>query len=257
MKLAPLLLSILCAVSLHAGPPPGYTLVFSDNFTTVNVSNWGPIPPAKWIAHTPYNGDFGNALFTDPKYEGGPFHADAWGRLRIKQWYDPPTKAWRTGMLCSVDNKGNGFSQALGYWTCRMQMPRGIGCWPSFWLLGLNGMKHDGKPVAEVDAVEWYGNAPYIVRSAAAHIGKAWKSPLDPRVYFQDYAVLINSDYIHFYVNNTETWKIKTPPEALEPMYCMVDFGLGGGWPITGATTPNYLYVESVRCYAPPAGRTP
>lgn len=50
-------------------------MTFSDEFDEdIKVSAWGPITEngAKWIAHTPYKEDFGDARFADPT-DGFPF----------------------------------------------------------------------------------------------------------------------------------------------------------------------------------------
>jgi len=252
MKLLVLVLSIVGIWTTRAAPLLGYRLVFDDEFNTaVNVSNWGPIPPAKWIAHTPYNGDFGDAFFTNPSYEGGPFGTiGGWG-LTIKAWYDSKTKHWRSGLLCSVDPRGHGFSQALGYWECRMKMPYGAGCAPAFWLLGINGLIHDGLPVAETDIVEWFSSQPNAVHYATGGKGIRWNYGTQNLAWaLHTYACLINPDYTHFFFDDCEIGKLPTPPTGIEPMYCLIDFAMGDGWPITGATSPNYLWVNWVRCYA-------
>ena len=52
------------------GPPTlnldGYRLTFDEDFkeSELSVSAWGP--GTRWIAHTPYAGDFGDARFADP-----------------------------------------------------------------------------------------------------------------------------------------------------------------------------------------------
>ncbi len=58
----------------------GYTLTFEDDFKTLDVSAWGP--GTRWIAHTPWNGDFGDAAFADPTPDF-PFTIQE-GSLRIE-----------------------------------------------------------------------------------------------------------------------------------------------------------------------------
>jgi hypothetical protein len=59
----------------------GYKMVFNEKFDApLDVSSWGP--GTRWIAHTPWNGDFGDAKFVDPE-EGFPFTIDK-GILRIE-----------------------------------------------------------------------------------------------------------------------------------------------------------------------------
>jgi hypothetical protein len=52
----------------------GYHVVFDEHFAApLDVSPWGP--GTRWIAHTPWNGDFGDAKFVDPE-PGFPFTID-------------------------------------------------------------------------------------------------------------------------------------------------------------------------------------
>src|SRR5713226_8428164 len=83
-----------------------YRLTFDENFETLDVSAWGP--GTRWIAHTPWNGDFGDAQFVAPS-PGFPFTIEN-GMLRIEARRGADGK-WRSGLLASNDPKGNGFSQ--------------------------------------------------------------------------------------------------------------------------------------------------
>src|SRR3974390_1023714 len=66
------------------------------------------------------------------------------------------------------------------------------------------------------------------------------------------YASLIHGDLIHFYFDGIEVFNAPTPASAKLPSYVMVDFALGGGWPITGLnkTTTYHMRVGHVRCWA-------
>jgi beta-glucanase (GH16 family) len=242
----------------------GYRLVFEEEFTgPLSVSAYGP--GTKWIAHTPYGGDFGEAWFTDPTFSPSPFSIKN-GILNITAWKDRTNKNhWRSGLLSSVDRRGAGFAQALGYYEARMQLPTGPGVWPAFWLDGLGSFKTPKTKTAEVDILEEYG-----VDSRIAHQNvHVWNA--DGSQYsgvgnasicqgmttgFHTYAALIKTDYIHFYFDGIEQWKTPTPPEAKEPLYVMVDLALGGGWPIDQTPDPSHLYVDYIRVYAPFAGST-
>jgi hypothetical protein len=54
--------------SAQAAPPPGYNLVFDEEFNgPLDVPPWtGWAPGHKWTTHTPYGGDFGQAYSTGP-----------------------------------------------------------------------------------------------------------------------------------------------------------------------------------------------
>jgi beta-glucanase (GH16 family) len=256
-------IAIFVSNSTQAMPPPDYKLVFNEEFDgPLNVSNWG-LPKAKWMAHTPYAGDFGNAWFTGPNEPGipSPFSVKE-GILTIKAYQDKKNKNhWRSGLLSSVDTHGNGFSVALGYFECRMKLPSGPGVWPAFWLAGITGVDRNRTTnSAEIDVLEEYG-----VDSTIAHQNvHVWK-PKDGESYavgnssklqgmttgFHDYGCLVAKDFISFYFDGLQIWKTPTPPEALEPLYLMVNLALGGGWPIDKTPDPSFLSVEHIRVYAP------
>ena len=40
-----------------------------------------------------------------------------------------------------------------------------------------------------------------------------------------------------------------TPAEHHQPMYMLIDLGLGAGWPIDEAPSPSYMYVDYVRAW--------
>jgi hypothetical protein len=91
---------------------------------------------ARWTAHTPWSGDFGEARFADPG-PAGPF--------KIKD-----------GILAAADASGAGSGTHYGYFEARMKMPPGPGVWPAFWLAALKPAKTaDGN--IEIDVVEYYG----------------------------------------------------------------------------------------------------
>jgi hypothetical protein len=115
----------------------GFEVTFSEDFDgELDVSPWGP--GTRWIAHTPWDGDFGDAAFADP-VEGFPFTIEK-GILRIEARKDDSLKdkwnrKWAAGLLSSNDPKGNGFSQQYGYFEMRAKLPAGAGVWPAFWLM--------------------------------------------------------------------------------------------------------------------------
>ena len=247
----------------RSGPDlAGYKLVFNEEFNDpLSVSGYEG--GSKWIAHTPYGGDFGNARFTDPTHSPSPFRIKN-GTLEITAWKEPKeNNQWRSGLLSSMDRSGRGFAQALGYYEARLKLPDGPGVWPAFWLMGLGNLRTPKTSVAEVDILEEYGVKPWIAHqnvhvwnsdgSQASATGNS-STCQGMTTGFHTYGALVNTDYIHFYFDGVEQWKTPTPAEAREPLYVMVDLALGGGWPIDQTPNPSHLYVEYIRVYAPPAG---
>jgi hypothetical protein len=238
--------------------PPNYHLVFDEDFhTPLSVSNYGP--GTAWIAHTPYGGDFGDAWFGLGSITSGSAFSTGNGKLTVKAWFDSVSNHWRSGLLASVNPQGIGFSQALGYWECALQWMGGLGTWPAFWLNGLGWTKTPRTNVAEIDILEAYGvNASIAHQSIHVWSPAGWQLSGAGSYTTQDltntphiFSCLINTDLIHYYIDGQQVWSTPTPPEAAEPLYCMVDLALGGGWPITNTSNPSYMYVEYVRCWAP------
>jgi beta-glucanase (GH16 family) len=231
-----------------------YSLTFEEEFDTLDVSGRGP--GTRWIAHTPWNGDFGDAIFVDPTPDF-PFTVKN-GMLRIEARKGSDGR-WRSGLLASVDPNGAGFSQKFGYFEMRAKLPWGPGVWPAFWLIGLDRSEH----TAEIDVMEHYGHAPDRFTSAV-HV---WNRQ-DPKgsrsvhqrtsiargsLYdrFNTFGVSIDPEWIRMFLNRQEVWRTRTPDEHRQPMYILVDLGLGGGWPIEGAPNPSFMYVDYIRAYAP------
>jgi hypothetical protein len=239
------------------GPPTlnldGYHVTFAEEFTDgLDVSAWGP--GTRWIAHTPYAGDFGDARFADPE-EGFPFTVEN-GVLRIEAKNDG--KGWRGGLLCSVDPKGNGFAQQYGYFEMRAKLPKGEGTWPAFWLLGLPGLKDKSLTNIEIDVLEEYGVNPNALHTTV-HLwhpdGKHWADGSPSVVQgmtddYHTYGVLVTAEDIAFYFDGVELRRVRTPDEAKVPLYVLVDLALGGGWPIDKTPNPSFLYVDYIRVYS-------
>ena len=231
----------------------GFVLTFQDDFMSLDVSAHGP--GTRWIAHTPWNGDFGDAAFADPG-PLGPF-ATSFEGLTITARKDEQGK-WRSGLLASMDKDGpgqHGFAQQYGYFEIKAKLPAGPGVWPAFWLIGVDKTKSS----AEIDVFEYYGKFPdgyHIVE----HIWEDGKDRLgldhivrrEPGFFssrFNTYGVLIQPDRTRFYLNRAEVWDTPTPPEYRQPMYMLVNLALGGGWPIDEVTSPAVMRVAYVKVF--------
>jgi len=243
-----------------------YTVTFSEDFDgKLDISPWGP--GTRWIAHTPWSGDFGDAAFGDPA-EGHPFTLEN-GVLRIEARKDEAfakvdgyKRPWRAGLLASNDPKGAGFSQQYGYFECRAKLPGGPGVWPAFWLASSYDRTDpaagaDGS--IEIDVIEFYGHNPGAYQSAV-HV---WKP--DPHraegatitttmnevaTGFHRYGVRVEPDTITMYFDGVEVWRTQTPPEHKRPLMLLVNLALGSGWPIDETPNPSCMDVDYVKAYA-------
>jgi beta-glucanase (GH16 family) len=230
-----------------------YEMTFAEDFDGLSVSAWGD-GKSRWISHTPWAGDFGDAAFADPE-PGFPFNAEN-GVLRIEASKNPDGK-WRSGLLSALDPKDRGFCQKYGYFEARMKLPPGKGVWPSFWLIGRD--KSKGSP--EIDVVEYYGHddGHYI---SSWHV---WKSQLKQpdegdgktvdvpsgslSARFHTYGVDISERAVTFYLDRRQTWSVQTPPTYETCFYPLVNLALGSGWPIDQTPNPSFLWVDYVHVY--------
>src|ERR1700744_6759790 len=78
------------------------------------------IGPARWTAHTPWNGDFGDARFLDPG-PNGPFKVKD-GMLSTTTTKDNAGH-WTSGLIAAADASGAGTGTRYGYFEARMKMP--------------------------------------------------------------------------------------------------------------------------------------
>lgn len=230
----------------------GYKLTFDENFNDLSISAWGP--GTRWIAHTPYAGDFGDAYFGNPEKDS-PFTIEN-GILRIEA--KKVGKKWQAGLISSVDGKGQGFSQKYGYFEMRAKFPKGPGVWPAFWIMGVPQLLDKTLTNCEIDVVEAYGVNMNVLHTTVHlwgpnkfHTGEGDHFIVPGMTEdFHTYGAMVDEKEIIVYYDGVELRRWKTPEQAKVPMYIMVDLALGGGWPINKTPNPSYMYVDYVRVYA-------
>jgi len=237
----------------------GYTMTFDEDFSTLDVSAEGP--GTRWIAHTPWNGDFGSAVFDNPG-PNGPFSLTP-DVLSITAHQDKNGQ-WHSGLLCSMSASGvgpKGFAQQYGYFEMKAKLPAGPGVWPAFWVVGAAN-----KPASpEIDVIEYYGDFPKYFRSNehiwtdnrdSLHLGHQMEVPrgiLSSQ--FNTFGVLVEPDETSYYFNRTKYWSTPTPPAFRQPLAILVNLALGGGWSIQGLESPQVMQVQYIRVYQ--AKKTP
>jgi beta-glucanase (GH16 family) len=237
---------------------------FMEDFKTISVAS-RTLGEARWTAHTPWNGDFGDAGFSDPT-PSGPFAVND-GMLLIVASRNAQGR-WRSGLIAAADATGRGSGVQYGYFEARMRMPPGPGTWPAFWLASLKSTK-DASPGVEIDVIEYYGLADDGYQSAlhvwyggadkerSRHsLNKISVPPGSLVNEFHNYGLRIAPDAITFYLDRSAVWQMPTPPELKTPMYPLIDLALGSGFPIDHTPNPSILVVNYVHVYAfDPIGR--
>jgi hypothetical protein len=228
--------------------PSHMRLTFDESFKTLSISPWGP--GTRWIAHTPWHGDFGSAHFDNPG-PNGPFAITPQG-LTITATQDSAGH-WHAGLICSMDRVSppqHGFAQEYGYFEMSAKLPDAPGVWPAFWLIGTNR-------IAEFDVMEYYGRH-FPVYNVTAHVwgkhtGSVHLVKVPPGILssqFNTFGVLITPQLVQTYFNRHLVVSIPTPPEYNTPMYILADLALGGGWPINHLSSPQVMVIKYIRAYA-------
>ena len=242
-----------------AEPIPGsceLVPLFMEDFDTLSVSA-NRIGPARWTAHTPWNGDFGDARFLNPG-PNGPFKVED-GILSITAKKNSDGD-WTSGLLAAADRSGRGRGTQYGYFEARMKFPPGPGTWPAFWLVPL--VPADGRDGnVEMGVIEYYGHNPRAYQSGlGVHsvdpeiregtIHHTVVPPGDVLVNsFNTYGLDISPDWSVYFLNGEEVWRAPTPSRLTERMYPIVNLALGSGWPIDETPDPSVMYVDYVHVY--------
>lgn len=222
-----------------------YEVAFEDEFDALNVS--GRRCDSRWIAHTPWNGDFGFADFTDPS-RGFPFTTKD-GILRIEAKKDADGK-WRSGLLSGYNTCDEGFAQQYGYFEIRAKLPAGDGFWPAFWLIGVDRSRytaeldvfehHGGRPDRFTATIHVHPRAEGVQRINVHHAHEAAPGQLTSE--FNTYGVSVDADDTIIYFNREEIWRTKTPEEYKQPLYMLLNLAMDEGF--VTASTPDKAVME-------------
>lgn len=262
--------ALTCAPPAPAGPDLtscALRPVLMEEFNDQSIS---PLTfgPARWTAHTPWAGDFGDARFIDPG-PGGPFAVKD-GVLSITARKDAAGK-WTSGLIAAADASGAGAGARYGYFEARMKLPTGPGTWPAFWLAALKPVTEKNGNL-EVDVLEYYGHHTAAYQAVlhvwyadpAKHRGVGQKIDVAADSLerdFHTYGVDVSPQEIVYFLDRKPVWRQPTPKEHTAPLYPIVNLALGSGWPIDKTPNPSTLLVDYVRVYGrgegPPGGCPP
>ncbi|MFC0588232.1 glycoside hydrolase family 16 protein [Novosphingobium aquiterrae] len=236
----------------------GYQLAWSDEFNEASIGNWR-LDGKRWTAHTPWAGDFGDALFTDPGPESAFTIRD--GHLQITARRRPDGK-WTSGLIAAADETGAGTGLTEGYFETRIRMSPGSGTWPAFWLFSLTP-RSDPRPKIELDALEYYGHdSSGYYASWKVHVpgnkqrerGELQRIPIVPGLLSARYntvGILVTRTRITYLFNRAVVWSAARPAELDTPLFPLVNLALGSGYSIRNTPDPSVLSVDYVRLYSP------
>jgi beta-glucanase (GH16 family) len=267
------LLSCAVAFSLaaSAGNSPGWSLVWSDEFTQPDGSS---PDPAKWTFETGGGGWGNNEL---QYYTSRTNNARIVGGMLI---LEADRENYKGRSYTSARMKTQGIqSWNYGRMEARIKIPYGKGMWPAFWMLGTNITSVGWPTCGEVDIMENVGREPALVHgtihgpgySGSHGIGGPCALPGNPAFAndFHIYAVEWTTNEIKWFVDGEQYFSVNsgslpggTTWVYTQPQFILLNLAVGGRWPGNpdGTTTfPQQMIVDYVRIYAPtklPATKT-
>jgi hypothetical protein len=248
-----------------------FTSTFDDEFDAYDVSS-GPVadgqhPNERWFNGTeqccmsPSNGVPG-ANYPTPGPNGpvNPYSLLSGGGLQIS--LQDVQNEWFSGVMTSVDQNGNGFSQQYGYFEMSTQLPAGTGTWPAFWMLSLPM----GAAGGEIDIFEQYGCNPPQDPSCERIFWTTlhdWADGTTPgqnenmglpdlTAAYHRYGLLWNATYMAIYFDGALLWSATTPSVMMRPYYLLADMGIGSGFDTTQTPNPSNMDIEYIRAYSVP-----
>lgn len=252
--------------ALPSPQPAGWTLTWSDEFDGPNGSR---PDESRWV-YDLGGGGWGNQELQT--YTGRAENAVIRdGALVITARAEPFTGGdgiAREYTSARLKTRGR-FSQTYGRFEARLQVPRGPGLWPAFWMLGVDIDGAGWPQCGEIDIMENIGREPLTAHgtlhgpgySGAGGLGTAVPSP-DGRPFadaFHVFAVEWEAGEIRWYLDGRQYFSRKPsdlPAGARwvfdHDFFLLLNVAVGGAWPGSpDATTtfPQAMKVDYVRVY--------
>ena len=248
-------------------PPPGpWMLTWSDEFDGADGSR----PDESRWAYDIGGGGYGNQELET--YTSRPDNVTIEkGALVITaraEHFTGPDGIPRDYTSARLKTEGR-FGQRYGRFEARIQIPRGQGIWPAFWLLGANAGGVGWPACGEIDIMENIGREPNTVHgtfhgpgySGGSGIGAAYQSA-DGKPFadgYHLYAVEWDPAEIRWYVDDHlyETRKPSDLPGGSRwvfdhDFFIIINVAVGGEWPGNPDSTsvfPQQMKVDYVRLY--------
>ena len=256
---------------------PGWILTWSDEFDGQDGS---AVDPTKWV-HDVGGSGWGNQELE--YYTNGTQNAVVMGGNLVIT----ATTAGASSYNCSYPSSGpcqytsarlltqNKFSQQYGRIEARIQIPKGQGLWPAFWMLGADINTSGWPTCGEIDIMENIGKEP-STNNGSLHMPAAGTSNDDDLTGtytlpgnaklgddFHTYAIEWSAAAIKFYVDDN-LYETQTPSTATgrtwkfdHPFFMLLNVAVGGQWPgapDSTTTFPQTMKVDWVRVYEPADG---
>jgi beta-glucanase (GH16 family) len=244
----------------------GRTLVWSDEFDTINTGNWN---------HEVGGHGWGNnelEYYTPGQNVFVQFDSQAGSNVAVLEarrenpgnfgcWYG---SCQYTSSRMTTQNKR---TFRWGRIEARMKLPQTQGIWPAFWMLGTN-IPDVGWPASgEIDIMEHVGFEPEITHGALHGPNYFGATPFAGTHYLNEivsanyhvYAIEWDTNNIHWYVDGTRFYSVSRSQVQSygnwvfdQPFFLLLNVAVGGNWPGSpngSSTFPQRLFVDYVRVY--------
>jgi beta-glucanase (GH16 family) len=273
-----LLVCFILGTSLHASPPAGYGLFWSDEFdgTAIDTNTWnfdtGRGTPVGW----------GNQEWEYYAQKNGTIESGAAVLVAQKETVSGP---WSSGAVpnytsCRMTTKGKK-SFKYGYIEVKLKAPQGDGLWPEFWTLGnsYSGGLVGWPECGEMDLYNqrtgnWLTNGTVgdnFFMGTCFFKGASGTSYNSKGHVYTDalshdyhlYAVLWDSTLVEYYFDDQVYWSRTQTPSINQPSnfaafhnphFFLMNIAIMGNY-VSGATSlkdsilPQKMYIDYVRVY--------
>lgn len=242
------------------GPPPGYKLVWSDEFEREGLPD-----PAKWSYDTQANAtgwyNHEQQYYAAGRLENSRIKA---GKLLLTAHKESLTKATDYGhqkySSARLITRGKA-AWTYGFLEIRAKLPGGVGTWPAIWMLGTADRWPDS---GEIDIMEQVGKTPTKIsgtihnRSTAGTFGSGSEIEVpDACTTFHNYQLTWTSESLSIGIDGKifHTYKNQHYGNASwpfdKPQYLLLNLAVGGDMagPVDDTIFPRQMEVEYVRVY--------
>lgn len=270
ISLALVLVSFLIH-SASAADEEKWKLVWSEQFQYTGLPD-----PGKWTYEQGLVRNHEAQYYTanrkeNARVENGELIIEARKETFANPKYDPNGRDWRsrtkdaqyTSASITTRNKA---SWLYGRFVVKAKVPGGHGCWPAFWMLGVNDRTVGWPACGEIDTMEWFSQRPLMVKGSVLFINNAGKfqsvskdtrtTPAPPDD-FHTYETRWYPDRIDIFVDDVKYNTMHIDDAAAgdanpfrKPMYLLLNLAMGStSGKIDDSKLPERYEVKYVRVY--------
>ncbi|HMA61856.1 MAG TPA: glycoside hydrolase family 16 protein, partial [bacterium] len=167
----------------------------------------------------------------------------------------------RDGSIQSARLKTQGnYEVKYGKIEARIKMPRGVGLWPAFWMLGSNINEVSWPACGEIDIMEnvngessIYGTAHWDANGHASYGNSVDGVNIEE---FHVYSIIWDNKYIRWELDGNEYNRLSITSASLsefqQPFYLLLNMAVGGQWPSDpeASSFPAEMLIDYVRVYS-------